>query len=273
MSNEIPNTDELSFEDFSHENGITYWWATEFMKFLGYENMSSFAAPIKRAMQACLASNIDVQDNIEKQDRIVDGVTITDYKLTRFGCYLIAMNANPKHKAVAAAQVYFAKQAENIQLLLDGSNDVDRLLTREDIKEGNKALVSTAKSKRVIDFKMFHHAGYMGLYNQSRDSVKRKKGIDINEDLIDYMGRTELAANLFRITLTEENLKNSKLSGDKHAQDIHFKVGRQVRNMVEQNTGMSPEDLKADRKLGEAKRQLKLAQKKFNKIDGKKKKS
>lgn len=273
MSENTPTRPELSFEDFSHENGITYWYATEFMGMLGYPNMTSFSNPIKRAMQACLAVNIDTQDNFNKIERIVDGNTITDYKLTRFACYMISMNGDPKKEGVAKAQTYFASQAEKIHLMLVRTGDIDRVITRADIAEGNKALQSAAAKSGVTKFGLFHDAGYRGLYNAGLNEVKKRKGLKQTDNLMDYIGRTELAANLFRITLTEENLKNQTIIDERHANSIHHQVGKDVRAMVMKNTkGIPPENLKVESKINETQKQLKKVNKELNEIDKKKKK-
>jgi len=169
---------DVTFEDFSHENGITYWWATDFMLMLGYDNLPSFTKPIHRAMSACLAANIDTHDNFRKENRIVDDKTFTDYKLTRFACYMVAMNGDVKRPAVAKAQAYFAQQAEQIHhLLLGGKDEIERVLTRDDIKEGNKALMVAAKGAGVSNYAMFQDAGYRGMYNNPISTVARMKGV------------------------------------------------------------------------------------------------
>jgi DNA-damage-inducible protein D len=254
-----------TFEDFSHENGITYWWASEFMAMLGYSTMTSFTKPLNRAMQACLSINIDCHDNFKKTERVIDGNTVTDYKITRFGCYMIAMNGDVKKQEVASAQVYFANQAEQINLLLAGSNDVDRLILRDEIKGGNKSLMSTAKHSGVVNYGLFMDAGYRGMYNSSIKAVAKKKGLEVSKNLFDYMGKTELSANWFRITLTEEKLKQQAVSHETHANQIHKQVGSDIRKMVKENTGLNPEQLPVERRLGDVSKELKKANKQLNK--------
>jgi DNA-damage-inducible protein D len=253
----------ITFEDFSNENGIIFWWASDFMKMLGYPNMTSFAKPIKRAMQACLSINIDCHDNFIKVERIIDGNTVTDFKLTRFACYMISMNGDVKKQEVARAQVYFAQQAEQINLLLSGADDVDRLLIREEIKDGNKSLMSAAKQSGVVNYGYFMDAGYMGMYNSGIKKLTQKKGVT-NGSLFDYMGKTELSANLFRIALTEEKLKQQNVFNENHANSIHRQVGSDIRKMVRENTGKNPEDLPIERRLGDVSKELKKANKQLN---------
>jgi DNA-damage-inducible protein D len=260
----------ISFEDFGHENGVRYWWASEYSEMLGYSSYDTFRKSVNKAIQAFMATGIEYFNDFRQELRIIDDKTVQDIKLSRFACYMVAMNADPKKPQVAKAQMYFADQVEKINLILEGNNDMERLLTREEIKDGQKSLASAAKNSGVINFGLFQDAGYRGLYNTGVSGLKKKKGINQKHDHFDYMGRTELAANLFRITLTEERLKNSHTSTERSAMDVHKSVGRQVRNMVIDNTGVSPENLKAEKRLNEVKSELKKAGKALNKPDRKK---
>lgn len=256
--------DLITFEDYGHENGMRFWYASEFSQMLGYASLNSFKKPINRAIQSCMSANIDFHDDFIRKSRQIDGRAVDDFKLSRFACYMIAMNADAKKPQVAKAQVYFADQVEKINLILEGKNDLERLQFREEIKSGNTALNSAASNHGVVNFGLFHDAGYRGLYNKGIKDVKRQKGIKASAQHFDFMGRTELAANLFRITLTEERLKKSVGSSERQAMKIHNTVGKQVRKMVKDNTGEYPEDLKVERRLGEVKRELKKATKKLN---------
>lgn len=261
---------EPTFEDFANENGIIFWWASDFMKMLGYTSISAFQKPINRAMQACLSINIDCHDNFIKLDRVVDGVSFADYKLTRFACYMVAMNGDVKKPEVAAAQVYFAKRAEQMKLLLEGANDVDRLILRDEIKGGNKSLASAAKQAGVNNYGLFQDSGYRGMYNMSMKKVLEVKGLSPGDVLYDYMGKTELSANWFRITMTEERLKSSRIRNENAANQIHRLVGNDVRNMVKSNTGYNPEELPVERRLGEVSKELKKANRQLSKKDSSK---
>lgn len=254
----------MTFEDFGHENGVRYWWASEFAQMLGYATLESFRKPINKAIQAFMAAGIDYFSDFRNEIRIVDGKTIQDIKLSRFACYMASMNADPKKPNVAHAQLYFADQVEKINVILEGHNDMDRLLSREEIKTGNIALSAAAKKSGVENFGLFQDAGYRGLYNCGVTDLRKKKGINPKHDHFDYMGRTELAANLFRITLTEERLKNAPEIGERAAMDVHKSVGKQVRKMVVDNTGTTPENLKPEKRLNEVKKELKKAGKALN---------
>lgn len=256
---------EVTFEDYGYENGTRYWWASDFSSMLGYASMKSFQNPINKAIKSCMTANIDFHEDFVRQERIIDGNKISDYKLTRFACYMVAMNADSKKNQVAQAQVYFADQVDKINLILEGANDLERLQIRDEIKAGNTSLHAAAKSHGVQNFGLFNHAGYKGMYNRGIKDVKKRKGIKPNADHFDFMGRTELAANLFRITLTEERLKNSASNSEYVAKGIHNQVGQAVRKMVKDNTGQYPEDLKTERRLGEVKKELKKATKELNK--------
>jgi len=268
MSSNIINSSNLSFEDFGHENGTKYWWASEFSKMLEYANLTSFMSPINKAIKACMTANIDYFEDFRREVRIVDGNQFEDIKLSRFACYMIAMNADIKKEAVAKSQAYFADQVEKINIILEGSTEIDRLTIREDIKDSNISLNSAAKNAGVVNFGLFHDAGYKGLYNRGIGEVKKIKGIKDSADHFDYMGRAELSANLFRITMTEERLKNQPLKNEKLAIGIHKQVGKEVREMVIRNTGKAPEYLKTERKLNDVKKDLKKV-KALNKKKGK----
>lgn len=256
----------VTFEDFGHQNGFKYWWATDLMNMLSYNTMDSFKNPLNRAMSACLTINIDIHDNFVKKERLVAGKNVQDYKLSRFACYMVAMNSDVKKVQVARAQAYFAKQAEKINLILEGRKDLERLLSREEVKEGNKILNTAAKAAGVGNrgFGLFTDAGYRGLYNNGLIAIKKHKGINPKHSLLDYMGRTELAANLFRITLTEEKLSNLGYIGERNAMKVHQNVGADVREMVINNTGKAPEDLAPERRLNDVNKELKKANKRLN---------
>ena len=255
-----PSLDEFGFE----ENGIMYWWASWYGDVLGYKSFKTFLAPIKRAIQACATLDIDISDNFIDTRNTSGGKNKRDIKLTRFACYLIAMNADARKPVVARAQVYFARQVENINLMLEGSKDIDRLIVRKEVKEGNLSLNAAAARAGVKNFRAFMTEGYLGLYNKPIRAVKKQKGVDENEILFDYMGRTELAANLFRISMTEEKMKLKNVSNPFVAAAVHKNVGAEIRKMVKENTGKFPEDLPAERKLTEVAEALRKAKKILN---------
>ena len=266
----LPNIADLSFEDFKNQNGITYWWASEFMLMLGYGDMISFKKVIDRATKAFISLNIEYLDNIIRVTREIDGHSQIDYKLTRFACYLIAMNGDPKKPEVALVQAYFATQTRQFELNIEQQSDVERLLIRDEIKEGNKSLSSVAHAAGVKDYAKFTNAGYRGMYNMMNVQLARRRGVDKSK-LFETMGRTELAANLFRITQTEERIKSQSIQGQTALEGTHFEVGREVREIIIKNMGKKPEQLPQERQLPEVKKALKSEFREMKKIDKKKK--
>lgn len=257
--------DALSFEDFRHQNGQTYWLASELMRMMGYEQWSDFRKAIDRAVKACMALNIDQFENfrqIQPQAGQAD-----DLKLTRFACYLTVMNGNPKLPKVASAQAYFAAMTRQFEIEMAEREDVERLTFREDIKDGNKALSSAFKQHGGENYAFFMNAGYRGMYNMLNVELAKRRRVK-KEHLLEHMSRAELAANLFRTTMTEEKINNENITGQQALEQAHHSVGRAVRKLVEDNTGRSPENLPQRRKLPEVKKELKAGYRKMLKKDG-----
>ncbi|OFX35848.1 MAG: damage-inducible protein [Bacteroidetes bacterium GWA2_32_17] len=260
------NNGSLSFEDFKIENGITYWWASDLMTMLGYKDMKSFQKVLDRATKAFVSLNIPHYENIIAELREKDGHNVQDFKLTRFACYMSVMNGDPKKVEVAQAQVYFAQQTRKFELYIQNNNELDRLLIREELTEGNKSLASVVKQAGLIDFAKFHNAGYLGMYNMPSWQLEKKRGVKKGK-LMDYMGRTELAANLFRVTQTEERIKNEGITGQANLEQTHFQVGKEVRGIVQKNVGKNPENLIQEKLLSDIKKELKEGHKKMLKED------
>jgi DNA-damage-inducible protein D len=261
---EVPLINEQSFptfEDFQHQNGMIYRRASEFLMMLGYIDQKEGKKLIDKTMKALINLGIDLHDNIQKVDRTEEGKV--DYKMSRYACYIMAMNGNPKLRQVALAQNYFAEQTRKFELL---RQDPERLSVRNEISEGNKALSKTIARHGVSDYARFNLAGYEGMYGMSNKELADKRNID-KEKLFDYMGRTELAANLFRITQTEERIRSQKLQGQYQLETAHREVGKEVRNFVELNTGDKPENLPKEMPLNEMKKELKDVHKELVKVD------
>ncbi len=240
-----------SFEALAEEKqGTTLWSASKMAEFLGYKNLESFKKVIEKTTKVFSNIGVPAVDNIIK-----DG---DDYQMTRFACYLAVMNANPKYPEVAKAQVYFAERTRQFELLME-ENDreaINRILFRGELIEANKSLNSAAKEVGVEQFQLFQHAGYMGLYNMSNKDLAARRGID-PKMLLEHMGRTELAVNLFRVTQTEEHLKSKNVKGQGAAENAHKQIGAAVRDMVKKNTGKNPESLPVERKLPQIKSEVK----------------
>ncbi len=255
---------DLTFEDFKHENGITFWWASHLMKMLKYSKMKGFEKVIERAIKVMISLNIKHYENI-----IVAENPITkehDFKLTRFAAYLIVMNADSKRIEVAQAQAYFALMTQKFEDLSVQSNEIDRLVIRDEIKEGNKSLSGVVKQAGIRDYAKFTNKGYLGMYNMQNWKLANKRNID-KKKLFDNMGRFELSANLFRITMTEEKIKNKNISGQASLENTHFDVGKQVRNIVLKNTGVNPENLPQEKSLPSVKKEVKKEFREIKKID------
>ena len=216
--NEISNYNENVFENIKHvdENGNEYWYARDLQTMLGYKEWRLFSAVIEKAQIACSQSNNQINSNFGVYPKIVKtGVStknIIDYKLSRYACYLIVQNANPKFEAVALGQTYFIIQTRKQELTEKEysmlTEDEKRLYRRKQTKDGNKILYKIARDKGAKNFDRFTNAGYKGLYNgETTDDIAKSKGLRCREDILDNMGSTELGANIFRITQKEALLE------------------------------------------------------------------
>lgn len=242
------------FEQIKHidENGFEYWEARELQKVLEYAQWRRFEAVINRAIIACKLSNNKVSDHFAKVGKIVNtGVAtkeIDDYKLSRYACYLIVQNGDAKKQVIALGQTYFAIQTRKQEITeeeyLNLSEDEKRLYTRINVNNKNKKLFYTAKSAGVKNFGKFNNYGYKGLYNgETAKDIAIRKNIDESNDILDWMGSTELAANLFRITQTEDVINKKQIKGEEKACDTHYKIGTAVRNAIKEIGGTMPEEL------------------------------
>lgn len=261
-----------NFEDFSHENGFTYWFAADLMEFLGYENWSSFNKSINKAMTTCNSLNIPILDNFIQEYREVDGKQHMDFRLSRFACYLTVMNSDPKKPAVAKAQAYFATLAGAVHNFIEESNKVERIVIREEISERESSLHGVVATSGIINYAYFQNAGYRGMYNKNIRDLKLLRKINDHKSLLDYMGKDELAANLFRITQTELKIKNDNIHGQTPLEAAAHAVGKKVRETMMEISNVPPERLPVHDEIKEVKKQLKSRSKKFKQIDTDKKK-
>ena len=244
------------FEDIKHicEDGREYWSARELAPALEYTKWENFHKVIKRAMIACENAGHSILDQFPEVRNLVEGGVAPrkrlDYELTRYACYLIVQNGDPRKEVIALGQTYFAIQTYR-QELADHYNQLDedrrRLVVRGDIKQWNQLLAETAHDAGVItneEFAIFQNAGYMGLYGGlDVDDIHSKKKLSAEQKILDFMGSTELIANLFRISQTEEKLRKDNIIGAEKATSTHYAVGREVRKAIEKIGGTMPEDL------------------------------
>lgn len=251
---DIEEFKEKIFDDIKHidENENEYWEARELMRLLGYKEWRLFANVIEKAQVACSQSGNSINYNFSIYSKIIiAGKTkkpIIDYKLSRYACYLIVQNANPKYNAVALGQTYFAIQTRKMELTEieynNLSEDEKRLYRRKQTRDGNKVLYKIASSKGVKNFDKFTNAGNRGLYNgESADDIAKRKKLRYREEILDNMGSEELGANVFRITQTEALLKKQKEKNEDMATDLHYTVGKTIRDAIEKLGGTMPEDL------------------------------
>lgn len=247
------------------ENGIEYWMARELMPLLGYARWENFEEVIGRAAKAAMNSGQSVDNHFRKITKMVKigsnaAKEIRDWKLDRYACYLIAQNGDSTKEEIALAQTYFTIQTRR-QEIFDKLPDAEkRLYIRGEVSNQNKKLFKTAKQAGVSHFGFFNDAGYKGLYGSSLVEVKAKKGIR-KGDLLDHAGSTELAANLFRITQTDEKLKKDNVKTDYDARRTHFMVGGKVRQTIKDIGGELPENIKPEKHIKEVKKEIKLLNK------------
>lgn len=250
------NYTESLFESIRHVNkyGQEFWYARDLQIALEYTEWRNFCKVIEKAKEACRGSNNAVSDHFVDVNKIVNaGATskdIGDIQLSRYACYLIVQNGDPRKKVIALGQTYFAvktRQQELIENYENLSEDQKRIAIRQEMKEHNKMLVAAAKDAGVettLDYAIFQNYGYMGLYGGLKASdIKERKGLKKSQDILDYMGYEELAANLFRATQTEAKLRRENIQGKQEANKTHFEVGKKVRDAIKDLGGTMPEDL------------------------------
>ena len=237
------------------ESGNEYWTARDLAKVLQYSEYRKFLPAARKAWTACHQSGIDPYDHFapfaemvsigSNAERQIDNV-----RLTRYACYLTVQNADSSKPIVAQAQTYFAIQTRRAEKLLDAAftpEEEKRLMLRGEMKTHNKRLASAAKDAGVLtnkDYGIFQNEGYKGLYGGlDKQDIHKRKGLTKNQEILDHMGSTELAANLFRATQTEEKLKRDGIKGKNAANKAHHDVGAKVRQTIRELGGTMPEDL------------------------------
>lgn len=262
MGNAIDRYSEEIFEDIKHVNEYNqeFWFARELQEVLGYSQWRRFKDVIEKAMDSCETSGNTVEDhfaNVGKMVIVGSGAEreVEDFMLTRYACYLIVMNGDPRKEVIALGQTYFAVKTRQQELIDDYeqlSEDQKRLAIRNEIREHNKSLAEAARNAGVvepIDYAVFQNRGYQGLYGgMGAKEIHVRKGLKKSQQILDHMGSTELAANLFRATQADEKLRREQVIGKKEAGDVHFQVGQKVRQTIKELGGTMPEDLPTPQK-------------------------
>lgn len=280
MSRKLTKKTMTLFESIKHidENGVEYWTSRSLWKILEYTEYRHFLPVIEKAKLACENSGQKVEDHFEDiLEMIVIGKggerQVDSVKLSRYACYLIVQNADPSKTIVAQGQTYFAIQTRiaEVQQMKEyqelTSEEEKRLFLRSELLQHNSQLASAAKDAGVIDsrdYAIFQNYGYQGLYGgMTAKDIHARKGLKKSQKILDHMGSTELAANLFRATQTEEKLRRENIKGKQEANMTHYEVGAKVRQTIKELGGTMPENLPVEEsiKVVERKRQKQLKEK------------
>ncbi len=264
MNNNIEEVNYQSFEEIKQvdKEGNEFWYARSLGKLLGYADFRNFINVIEKAKEACVNSGQEISDHLVEVTEVVlggSGVSnpYASFALSRYACYLVVQNADPSKPIVANGQTYFAIQTRRQELRDDEAftqlrEDEKRLFLRNELKEHNKQLVNVAYKSGVetnLDFAIFQNHGYKGLYGGlDAKGIHEKKGLKKSHKILDYMGSTELAANLFRATQAEDKLKKDGIQNKYSANRVHREVGEKVRQTIKELGGTMPEDLDVPQK-------------------------
>jgi DNA-damage-inducible protein D len=269
-----------TFEELKHhtDGKSEFWYARDLQIVLDYSSWDKFKRLILKAISACDNSGQKSGNHFSQVGKMVQIGSgsqreIEDYQLSRYACYLIVQNGDPSKPVIANGQTYFAIQTRRQELADDEmfqrlKEDEKRLFLRHEMKEHNKKLVEAAQQAGVesnLDFAIFQNHGYKGLYGGlDAKGIHQRKGLKKSQQILDNMGSTELAANLFRATQTEEKLRRENIQGKTRANDTHFKVGKKVRQTIEELGGTMPEDLPTpDEDLKKLERRVKSDEKRM----------
>lgn len=254
---ELSKYSDETFEQIKHVNeyGQEYWLGRELGQVLQYSDWRNFEGVIFRAMEACQNSGYQISDHFGKTTKLLKMSSgghrkISDYALTRYACYLIVMNGDSQKSVIAVGQTYFAiktRQQELIENYDELTEDQKRLAIRNEMVEHNKSLAEAAQMAGISeprDYAIFQNKGYQGLYGGlGVKEIHARKGLKKGQKILDHMGSTELAANLFRATQTDEKLRRENIKGKAAANQTHYDVGCKVRQTIKELGGTMPENL------------------------------
>lgn len=259
----------------TNEHGAEYWSARDLQPLLGYAQWRRFENAIQRAITSCEQSGNKAGHHFAGAGKMIDtgkGAVreVEDYQLSRFACYLIAQNGDPRKPAIAEAQKYFAIQTRKQEISEQYQSDMERLEIRKQTAEEFKQLSGAARAAGVENrmFGVFHDAGYKGLYGGlGNEAIKREKGIATGENLMDRMNTTELAANQFRMTQTRDKLARENIRTQTRTIAAHEQVGREVRSAIARIGGEMPETIAPAEHIKQVEKRLKNASPKLQ-LDG-----
>lgn len=252
------------FEEVKHvatNNGVEFWYARDLMPLFGYTSWQTFEEVIHRAAKSAMNSGEDVDNHFKKAPKMVKigsnaSREVIDWKLDRYACYLVAQNADPSKEPVALAQTYFAVQARKQEIVTQLEKDERRLFIRDEVADRNKELFKTAKKSGVERYGLFNDAGYKGLYGMPLSEIEKRKDLKKGE-LLDRAGSTELAANLFRITQTDQKLKKDEKQSEAESMRTHNMIGGKIRQTIKNIGGELPENLKPEPHIRFVRKQVK----------------
>jgi DNA-damage-inducible protein D len=260
-----------SFEDSAYQNGVRYWIAHEFMTSLGYETWTSFQKVINKAMASCASLNVQIPEVFIPDSFVENGKSVSTFRLTRFACFLVTMHADSKKTQVAQAKTVLAAIADALVEQHIHKDALERIEVRDDLKGGESMMSAAAHNAglQTTDFGIFKDAGFRGMYNLSLQQLIKRKGavVEKGRTLYDFMGKTELAANLFRVTQTAERIKNVGASGLIQLSGTAGDVGKEVREIMLKSSGVAPENLPIEEDMTKTKSRLKSAAKEMKKLD------
>ncbi|SDF04319.1 DNA-damage-inducible protein D [Fontibacillus panacisegetis] len=251
------------------EYGNEYWTARTLAKILDYTDFRNFEKAIKKAQVACENSGQNIPDHFVESNEMVEigsGAkrSIKDYRLSRYACYLIIQNADPSKEIVALGQTYFAVQTRKQEVFEQATEDERRIMLRDELRKHNSQLADAAYQAGVlttVDFGVFQNHGYKGLYGGlDAKGIHARKGLKKSQKILDHMGSTELAANLFRATQTEEKIRRENIQGKDEANQAHFDVGAKVRQTIKELGGTMPEELPTHEDVKKVERRLQKQQ-------------
>lgn len=260
-----------AFEESAHQNGVRYWIAHEFMVSLGYESWASFQKVVNKAMASCAALGVSIPEVFIADTFLDNGKEVNTYRLTRFACFLVTMHADSKKPRVSQAKTVLAAIADALVEQQIQRDALDRIEVREELKGGESIMSAAAHQAGLqsTEFGIFKDAGFRGMYNLSLQQLIKHKGATVEKGrtLYDFMGKTELAANLFRVTQTAERVKNVGATGVTQLSITAHEVGKEVRGIMLRSSGVAPESLPLEEDLTKIKGRLKSANKEMKKLD------